>query len=74
MIISEFYRTREDGVNLYRIYSDKGFEIQHKDTLEIFGDVIEDNPAYVADFIEVETKVPDRLLQLLENSTEEFTH
>jgi uncharacterized protein YfbU (UPF0304 family) len=74
MVVSKFYLTREDGVNLYRIYSDEGFEIQHKDTLKIFGDVIEDNTACVADFIEIETKVPDRLLQLLENTTEEFTH
>lgn len=28
MVVKEFYKTREDGVNLYRIYSDKGVKIQ----------------------------------------------
>lgn len=28
MIIKEFYKTRKDGVNLYRTYSDNGFKIQ----------------------------------------------
>lgn len=28
MIISEFYMTRQDGVNLYRSYSDEGFYIE----------------------------------------------
>ena len=27
-IVIEFYRTREDGVNLYRTYSDEGFYIR----------------------------------------------
>lgn len=29
MIKSEFYRTREDGVNLYRFYSDNNMCISH---------------------------------------------
>lgn len=28
MIVSEFYMTRRDGVNLYRSYSDGGFYIE----------------------------------------------
>lgn len=28
MIITEFYRTREDGTNLVRTYSDKGYMIE----------------------------------------------
>lgn len=70
MVISEFYRTREDGVNLYKIYSDNGFEIQHKSTLEIFGDVIDDNMNCVNDFIETENKVPYELDQGLEDDQE----
>lgn len=27
MIVKDFYKTREDGVNLYRTYSDEGFYI-----------------------------------------------
>lgn len=32
MIIKEFYRTRKDGVNLYRTYSDEGFYILQNET------------------------------------------
>ena len=30
MIIREFYKVREDGVNLYRIYSDEGVMIRQE--------------------------------------------
>jgi hypothetical protein len=32
MIVREFYRTRKDGVNLYRTYSDKGVFILQNET------------------------------------------
>ena len=32
MIVREFYRTRNDGVNLYRTYSDKGVYILQNET------------------------------------------
>lgn len=32
MIVKEFYMTREDGVNLYRTYSDEGFYILQNET------------------------------------------
>ena len=32
MIVKEFYRKREDGVNLYRSYSDAGFYIKQVET------------------------------------------
>lgn len=32
MVIKEFYETREDGVNLYRTYSDKGVYILQNET------------------------------------------
>ena len=41
MVIREFYLTREDGVNLYRIYSNEGFEIQKIGTNEIYGESID---------------------------------
>ena len=35
MIVKEFYRTRNDGVNLYRTYSDAGkFVIQNETGIE----------------------------------------
>ena len=33
MIITEFYRTREDGVNLIRTYSDEGYMIERDGVL-----------------------------------------
>lgn len=32
MIVREFYRTRKDGVNLFRTYSDEGFYILQNET------------------------------------------
>jgi hypothetical protein len=32
MIVKEFYKTREDGVNLYRTYSDEGFYLLQNET------------------------------------------
>lgn len=34
MIVREFHRTRKDGVNLYRTYSDAGFTIIRNDGTE----------------------------------------
>jgi len=53
MVIREFYLTREDGVNLYRIYSDEDFEIQKVGTNEIYGESIDVEDA---DFEYIETK------------------
>lgn len=41
MIIKEYYRTREDGVNLYRTYSDANFKIQKIGTNEIYDEAID---------------------------------
>ena len=32
MIVREFYKTRKDGVNLFRNYSDEGFYIVQNET------------------------------------------
>ena len=34
MIVREFHRTRKDGVNLYRTYSDAGFMLVRNDGVE----------------------------------------
>lgn len=41
MIIKEFYRTRKDGVNLYRTYSNEGLKIQKVGTDEVYDDAID---------------------------------
>ncbi|MBO5424032.1 MAG: hypothetical protein J6A25_00795 [Lachnospiraceae bacterium] len=56
MVIREFYLTREDGINLYRIYSDEGFEIQKVGTNEIYGESIDVEDAGF-EYIETKTKI-----------------
>lgn len=41
MIVKEFYRKREDGVNLYRSYSDAGFYIKQVETGAEYGEAID---------------------------------
>ena len=41
MIIKEFYRTREDGINLYKTYSDQNFKIRQIETNAIYDTAID---------------------------------
>ena len=41
MIVKEFYKTREDGVDLYRTYSDEDFYIQKVGTEEVYSEAID---------------------------------
>jgi len=41
MIIKEFYRTRTDGVNLYRTYSDNGMQILQNETGKTYNTAID---------------------------------
>lgn len=41
MIVKEFHRTRADGVNLYRTYSDQGVKIQKVGTNEVYNQAID---------------------------------
>ena len=41
MIKKEFYRIREDGVNLYKSYSDEGYYIQKVGTDEVYAEAID---------------------------------
>lgn len=40
-IVREFYKTRKDGVNLYRTYSDKGYIIHKLKTEEMYEEAID---------------------------------
>jgi hypothetical protein len=47
MVKTEFYRTREDGVNLYRTYSDEGLMLHKVGTDEVYSDAIDiENSGY----------------------------
>lgn len=41
MIVKEFYRTREDGVNLYRTHSDTGYFIKQNPTGVVYSEAID---------------------------------
>ena len=41
MIKKEFYKTRSDGVNLYKTYSDKGYLIKQLETGELYQEAID---------------------------------
>lgn len=41
MIQTEFFRTREDGVNLYRTYSDEDYKIRQIETGAIYEEAID---------------------------------
>jgi hypothetical protein len=41
MIVKEFYRTREDGVNLYRTYSNEDLQIHKVGTDEVYDEAID---------------------------------
>ena len=47
MVIKEFYLTREDGVNLYKSYSNKGETIRKVGTDEVYDEAIDvENASY----------------------------
>ena len=55
MIVKEFYRTREDGVNLYRTYSDAGLYIKQVETdIEYVEAIDVENAPYT--YVETEKK------------------
>jgi hypothetical protein len=41
MIVREFFKTREDGVNLYRTFSDKNLYIKQLETGNIYEEAID---------------------------------
>ena len=56
MIRKEFYITREDGVNLYRTYSDEGYKIKQVQTGAIYDEAIDVESAKYT-YIETEEKI-----------------
>ena len=55
-VVKEFYRTREDGINLYKSYSNEGYLIQKLGTDEIYTEAIDvENAPYV--YAETDEKI-----------------
>ena len=58
MIIKEFYIKREDGINLYRTYSDKNFKIKQVETGVIYDEAVDvEDSTYT--YIETEEKIEE---------------
>jgi hypothetical protein len=56
MIIKEFYKTREDGADLYRTYSDANVKIQKVGTNEVYDEAI-DPAEYDRQYIETDEPI-----------------
>lgn len=54
MIVKEFFRERNDGVKLYRTYSDKNLKIRKLGTEEVYDEAID---VSTASFVYVETDI-----------------
>lgn len=58
MLKKEFFSTREDGVNLYRTYSDEGYKIKQVETGIVYDDAIDvENAPYT--YVETDIKIED---------------
>ena len=70
MIIKEYYSTREDGVNLYRSFSDNGVMIRKLGTQQTYAEAIDVENApykYVETDIPIETSHNDDVQEPTEN-------
>lgn len=74
MIIREYYKTRSDGVELYRTYSDAGYLIRQAKTGAEYDEAIDvDGASYtytetdklVTDNFDIETASPEQLRERL---------
>lgn len=75
MKIREFLKTREDGVNLYRTYSDQGFMLRQIETGILYSEPIDIEEApytYEETDILIESKEGESTLAPDEISPEEF--
>lgn len=60
MIKREFFKTRKDGVNLYRTYSDEGYRIKQIETGNVYDEAIDiENASY--NYEETEDKIESNL-------------
>lgn len=74
MIIREYYKTRSDGVELYKTYSDAGYLIQQVETGAEYDEAIDvagapytyaETDKLVTDNFDIETASPEQLRERL---------
>ena len=61
MIITELFKTREDGVNLYKTYSDANCFVQKEGTNELYVEAIDVEGAPYT-YIETEKPIPEKFV------------
>lgn len=65
MIVKEFYRTREDGVNLYRTYSDENYKIRQIETGAIYDEAIDvENAEYTYEETEEKIEISEEMEEM----------
>lgn len=58
MIVKEFYKTRSDGVKLYRSYSDKGNYIKQVETGNLYSEAVDVETAPYT-YVETDEKIEE---------------
>lgn len=66
MIQKELYKVRENGISLYRTYSDEGFKIQKVGTNEIYIEAIDVESA-TYEYIETEELIEESIVDEQKN-------
>lgn len=70
-IVREFYKTRNDNVNLYRTYSDEGFKIQKVGTEGVYDEAIDvENAPYT--YVETTEKIESEELTEIEEKAKAY--
>lgn len=60
MIVKEYYATREDGVILYRTYSNENFKIRKQGTNEIYDDAVDtEDASYHYEETDIKIEMPE---------------
>ena len=70
-IVREFYKTRNDGVNLYKTYSDEGYRIHKLNNDEIYDEAIDvENAPY--EYEETTEKIETEEISELEQKAQAY--
>ena len=65
MIVRKFYKTREDGVNLYRTYSDENYKIRQVETGVIYDEAIDvENAEYTYEETEEKIEISEEMEEM----------
>ena len=71
MMKRDFYKTRNDGVNLYKTYSDEGYRIRQIQTNNIYDEAIDvENTPYT--YEETDEKIESEELSEIEQKAQAY--